>query len=180
MAAALPVIGVVASIGGTLLSASGAMQSAAYQEAAYKSQALQQEAVAKANEAKAQEERAASQREAIRRGKEAAFILSRQQALSAASGGSASDPTVLNLMAGTAQEGNYQAQSAVYEGNTIGRGLEFQAGLDRQGAAISRMQASAAKKAGFINAGSSILGGISSFARYSPTMPTYQTSGTFY
>ena len=180
MAAALPVIGIVASIGGSLLSAQGAMQQAAYQEAAFKAQAQQQEATAKINEQRAQEERATAQREAVRRGKEAAFMLSRQQALSAASGGGSADTSVLNLMAGTKQEGDYQAQSAVYEGETIGKGLEFQADLDRQGAAISRMQGQAAKKAGFIDAAGAILGGISSFARYSPSMPTYQSSGTFY
>jgi len=166
MAAALPVIGIVASIGGTVLSAMGAIQQGRYQEAAMKAQA-------NAQEARAQEERAAAQREAVRRGKEAAFVLSRQQALSAASGGGTADPTVLNLMAGTATEGAYQSQVAVYEGEQRGRGLEYQA-------AISRMQGRAARRAGFIDAASSVLGGISSFARYRPGMPTYQPSGYFY
>lgn len=168
MADPITLIGVAASVGGTVLSALGSIQQGRYQEAALKAQA-------QAQEARAQEERAAAQREAVRRGKEAAFILSRQQALAAASGGGAADSTVLNLMATTAAEGQYQQQVAVYEGEARGRGLEYQAAIDR-------MQANAARKAGFINAGSSVLGGISSFARYygGPSMPQYQPAPSFY
>lgn len=152
MAGALAVIGTIASIGGTVLSAVGAIQQGKYQQATA-------EAQAKAEERRAQEEQAGAQREAIRRGREARYVLSRQLAVSASSGGSASDSTVLNLMANTAREGDYQSQSAVYEGTMRGQGLQYQAGIDR-------MAGQQARTAGYINAGSSILGGIASFAKY--------------
>lgn len=135
-----------------MLSAVGAIQQGKYQEAAANAQA-------KAEERRAQEEQASAQREAIRRNKETKYVLSRQLALSAASGGGAADSTVLNLMATTGAEGQYQGQSAIYEGVTRGQGLTYQAAIDR-------MSGRAAKQAGYINAATSILGGIADFAKY--------------
>jgi multidrug efflux pump subunit AcrA (membrane-fusion protein) len=135
---------------GTGLSAVGAIAGGISQSNAQKAQA-------EAAERQAQEARAASQREAIQRSKEARLVLSRQQALASASGGGATDTTVLDLMGKAASQGAYNTASAIYEGEAQGRGLEDQAG-------IYRMQARQAKLAGFINAGSTILSGVSGFA----------------
>jgi hypothetical protein len=139
-------------------------------------QAAMAEAQAAAAERQASEERAASQREAIQRSKEARLVMSRQQAVAAASGGGATDSTVLNLMGDTASQGWFNQASAVYEGESRGRALEDQA-------AISRWEGKQAKMASFISAGSTVLSGISGLSgtqrgfkkRKMPTMtPTYR------
>lgn len=138
----------VLGIAGTIVSAVGSI-------AAGQAQADAANAQAAAQERRAGEERAAAQRQAAAKAKEARLVMSRQQALAAASGGGAGDPTVMNLMGQVAATGDFNARSALYEGEARGRGLEDQA-------AIERMQAKQAKLAGFINAGSTILGGLSS------------------
>lgn len=134
----------------------------------------QAKAQAQAMEVRAGEERASSQREAIRRSKEAKMVLSRQQAVAAASGGGAADPTVVNLMADVAQEGAYQSGAALYEGETRGRGLEYDAKL-------TRLQGRQALFGGFINGFSSMISGFSNFASYGgsgpPAIPSV-SSGT--
>jgi hypothetical protein len=146
----LAVAGAVAGLGGTLMSA-GAAQ--AQGEAEQQSRMLE----ARAMERKANEDTAASQREGIRRSREASLVASRQQALAAASGGSATDKTVLDLMSGTAEEGAYQSQSALYEGQSRAAGLRSQAD-------ISRFQGDQARRAGRSRANATILSGISNFA----------------
>lgn len=138
------------SVAGTAVSAVGAQR-------AGEAQAQAAEAEARAMERKANEERAASQRQAIRQSREAERVLSRQQAVAAASGGSATDKTVLDIMGDTAAEGQYQTAAALYEGESSGRGLESQA-------EISRFKGREAKRAGRINAFSTTLSGLGSFA----------------
>lgn len=146
----LETIGLIAGGIGSAVSAIGAIATGSAQSAALKAQAA-------AEERQASEERAASQREAIVRAREARLLMSRQQAVAAASGGGATDPTVLQIMGDTAAQGDFNTQSALYEGEARGRSLEDQA-------AINRMQARQAKIAGFISAGSTMLSGISSFS----------------
>jgi hypothetical protein len=128
----------------------------------------QAKAQAKAMEVRAGEERAVSQREAIRRSKEAKMVMSRQQAVAASSGGGAGDPTVVNLMSGVGAEGKYQSGVALYEGETKGRGLEFDAD-------IRRMEGRQALFAGFIGGASSILNGFSNFSQYASSPPPSRT-----
>lgn len=160
MAAIGAVLGAVSSIVGAVgtVAAAGAQSSAL-------------EAQAKDRERQAQEQRAAATRQAIEKEKEQKYTLSALQARSAASGGGATDPTVTRLAAGIAQEGNYQTRGVVYEGEARARTLEAQAAIDRQ-------QARATRIGGYFNAGSSLLGGISAFARYKPrtsyARPTYE------
>lgn len=71
--------------------------------------------------------RASSQRQAIDQRKQAGLAISRAQALAAGSGGGASDPTVTNILGNLAGEGEYNALSSLYEGETEARGLEDQA-----------------------------------------------------
>lgn len=132
-------------IGGTALSAVGQIQAGAQQSAALQAQA-------NARERQANENRAVAQREAAMRRRDAEQVLSRQLAVAAASGGGAADKTVLDIMGDTEAEGEFQAQSALYEGETQGRNLEYQAGIDR-------MEARNARLSSFINAGSTVLSG---------------------
>ena len=138
----------------TVLEAGGKIITGASQSAALKAEAA-------SAERKADEVLAASTRDAAQRRKEADLVLSRQQAVAAASGGMATDTTVLNLMADTAQEGQYQVATSLYEGKAQRAGL-----LDQ--AAIARMQAKQAMLSGFIGAGTTMLNGMSSYSKYRP------------
>lgn len=148
----LETIGLIAGLAGTAVSAVGAIQQGKAQQAAFNAEAA-------AQERRGKEEQAAAQREAIRRRTAAQQVLSRQQAVAAASGGGATDKTVLDIMGGTAAEGKFQADTAIYEGDASAAGR-------RDSAAIARMQGQQARTAGFINAGSTILSGISGYAKY--------------
>jgi len=142
---------------GTIISAAGSVIGGI-------AQSNQLEYQAEVEEMRANEARAVSQREAENKNRETKYVQSRQRALAAASGGGAEDPTVTKLMQDVAAEGDYQARTALYEGETKGRFLEAQAKLDR-------MQARQAMFAGFIDAGSSVISGFSGFDRYKT--PTY-------
>lgn len=146
----LEIIGLIGGLAGTALSAAGAIAEGNFQEA-------MGEAQAKASEREASEQRAASQREAIQRSREARLVLSRQQAVAAASGAGPTDTTIMGLMGEAAAAGQFNTASAIYEGESRGRALE-------DDAALSRFRGKQAKLASFINAGSTVLSGISGFA----------------
>jgi hypothetical protein len=133
---------------GTLLQADAAIQEGAATDklAKFKARQLEQ---------KAGQERAVSQRKAGSVRRQARFAESRALALAAASGGGASDPTIVNIMAGIAGEGEIGAQSALYEGEERARGAEL-------GAKASLYEGAQAKKAGYLKAGATVLSGIGS------------------
>lgn len=147
----LPILKTALLLGGAALGAGGAI-------AEGNSQAASLNAEAAASERRASEEKAAAQRQAIQRRREASVVLSRQQAVAAASGGTATDPTVLDLMGDTAAEGQYQVNTALYEGDTKAAGLLDQASIDRARARQARF-------AGFINAGSTMLNGLGGMSK---------------
>lgn len=161
----MAMLGAVAGLLGTAFSVIGSIRQGEAQEAQYKSQAQW-------DQAKAQEERAAGQAQAANKQREAKLVMSRDLAVAASSGGGAADPTALNVAAGVGAQGEYNAKSALYEGETAGRDYDYQA-------QVYRMQAKQAKLAGFINAGSSILSGISGFAQ-NYGMPTLGSSSNLY
>ena len=117
---------------------------------------------AKQLEQKAGQQRAVSQRKADNARRSARYAESRALALAAASGGGASDPTVVNIMAGIAGEGELAAQSALYEGEEQARGSEMSA-------TASRYEGSQAKRAGYIKAGTSVMSSFSKFGNQSMT-----------
>lgn len=127
-------------------------------------------------EQKAGQERAVSQRKAAGARKRARFAESRALAVAAASGGGASDPTVINIMSGIAGEGEMAAQTALYEGEERARGSEM-------AAEASRYEGASAKKAGKMKAFGTILSGLgksySLTDKYSPG-DAYQPAATYY
>ncbi len=158
MAAVLPIIGLVASAGGTLLSASAAKQQAAEQAAAARTQALQEEKRARA-------EIAAGSREAAAKQREQEILLSNAQATAAASGGGATDPSILDLAGDIGGYGYMQRQ-------TINANAENVASGYRDQATALRTQAKSALRAGKINAFSSILSGVTAAGKnFSDLMP---------
>jgi len=113
-------------------------------------------------EQRAGQERAVAQRRAESARRSSRYAESRALALAAASGGGASDPTVVNIMAGIAGEGEMAAQSALYEGEERARGSEMAAGA-------SRYEGTQAKRASYIKAGTSIMSTFSQFGNQSLT-----------
>lgn len=160
MAAALAIIGPIVSAAGSLVG--GVMAN------------NQAKAQAEAMEIEAGQRRASAQREAEQRRKEANLVLSRQQAVAAASGGGATDSTVLDLMARTGGQGELNAQWAQYQGKEEGRGLENQA-------AMTRAAGRNALFGSFIDAGTSMLSGFSNWQKYkSQKTGTSMPSGAGY
>jgi hypothetical protein len=104
-------LGALVSAGGTIMSGVAAKNAADYE--------------ARQMEIKAAEERAAAGREAEEKRKEARLVMSRQQALAAASGAGAGmdAPTIVKLMTQTAGQGEYGAQTVRYGGESRMTGL---------------------------------------------------------
>jgi hypothetical protein len=75
----------------------------------------------------AAEERAVASRDAQSKNKEGRILLSRQQAVAAASGGGATDPTVLELAGDIGRETSVQRRELMRQGKEKGRNLEYKA-----------------------------------------------------
>lgn len=111
--------------------------------------AIQQERAGKAAQAE-------SQREAIYERKKANYAQSRALALAAASGGGVDNPTVQNLLGDIEEQGDYNVLASLYSGDT-------DAELANLSAAATRREGRAYKRASYLNAGSTLLSGASSF-----------------
>lgn len=140
MAEALPI---ALAVAGTAMSAGGTILGAKNEASALTSEADQLDAQAGVY-------RASSQREAMEQRRQATLTGSRALTLAAASGGGASDPTVMNILANISGEGEYRALTALYDGEEKARSNEFEAGTRRK-------EAKNTKTAGYIKAGSTIL-----------------------
>lgn len=135
----------ILSAGGAAVSAVGAVQGGKAQDAAAQYQAAQLEASGKA-------EQAASQRQAEEDRRQARLMQSRARAVGAASGGGID----LELAGDIEAEGEYRALTSLWEGTEAAKGRRAQA-------EASRFEGNAAKKAGYLKGGATILGGGSSF-----------------
>lgn len=111
---------------------------------------------AQQQEMQGKEELAASQRQADQQRQEAKMVQSRQQALAAASGGGATDPTIVRLMTQTAQQGELNAQTSLFGGENRKRGL-FDSAMG------TRMSGQASMFGSFLGAAGSLASG---FAKY--------------
>lgn len=148
--AALPALAAVATLASAGLSAMGSIQQGRAQQAALNFEAKQ-------HERQAAEERAASQREALEKRHEGDLAMSRQLAVAGASGAGVVTPSILDIYGETAQRGEYNAQTALYGGESRARGQIDQA-------AASRFKGKAAKQGSLYEAGGHILSGIGSAA----------------
>jgi hypothetical protein len=139
-----------AAMAGTALTALGALKEGRQANADASFQAAQLEQ-------NAGQERAASQRQAIEQRRQARLTNSRIQALA---GGGGLDPTVVDLSANIAGEGELRALTALYTGEERARGNEMNA----QGARIAGKNAERASR---VKAISSVLSsGSSMFEKY--------------
>ncbi len=102
---------------------------------------------------------AASERQAFDVDRQAQYITSNAIATAAASGGGASDPTVVNLIARNAGEMAYRKAVTLYNGEDRSRALNMQA--DAREYAGKNAQANSLMVAGsqFFNAGTTVLKG---------------------
>lgn len=154
--AELATIATVVSTGSSILSGLGQMQAGRAANANAKFQAAQLEQ-------QAGQERASAQRLAVAERRRSAIMQSNAQAAAAASGGSATDTTVLNLIGDIAKEGEFNALSALFEGEERARGLQLQS-------ATARMEGKRTQKQGMFSGISTIVGGVTSAAsKYQPS-----------
>lgn len=157
---AMAVAGAVSSVVGGMKAADAAEAQAQRQKQALDFQADQQQQAAG-------QAIAASQRDAEIQRREATLVKSRALALAGASGGAATDPTVVNLIGDIAGQGAYRAGVALYQGEEKARQLNMGASADRYSGEVAletgRNKASAARIQGITGA----LGSASSlFGKY--------------
>ena len=165
----------------TIVGAIGGIQQGRAQKAAARQQeqsaAHQQvlaNAQAQAQEQQAGQERAVAQRGAIEQRRQGKFVSSEAQAIAAASGAGALDPTIVGILGDIETETELRALTALYEGEERARGLEHGAAITRAGGAgelfagraEARLSRSRARRS-FLSTGTTLLeGGSSLFARY--------------
>ncbi len=142
LSAALLLAGTAVSAVGTIAAGQARQRQANFEAAQY--------------EANAKEERAAGQQEGFEIARQKRLALSRNQAVASASGFSSTDASSLDLIGEIESYGSWQEQIANYGGRARANTLEAQA----KG---TRMSGKAAATAAFIDAGSTILGGASTF-----------------
>lgn len=105
---------------------------------------------------------ASSQREAINIDREAELYASRALAVAASSGGGASDPSVVNIIAQGAADSAYRKAVAFYEGQDESRSMLTQADATELGGQIAMGQSRARRTAILVDTASSVYG---SYAR---------------
>lgn len=165
----------ILSAGSALFTAGGSILGGISQKKAYDAQASQLER--QANAERAQASHAAAQKYADQK-----ELMSNQQAIAAASGGDALDPSILDLQADTAGRGFQQRGAIVANGENTARGYEEQAAAAKQSGKSAMVggiigAAGSALKAGaqYLTPSTSVLGAgtTAAFAKYGQgRMPT--------
>jgi hypothetical protein len=164
-------IGPLLSVGGMAMDMAGKSQQADYQEAVARNNAI-------ALQQKANEEAAIGQRAAATESRKSDLVQSRARSLGAASGTAVASPSQLNIEAGIAGQGDYNALSALYEGMSRSRASEHQADLelfkaDRiSDAAGTQQMASLFSGANNLMRGFGKTGGFDALAQQNPGMST--------
>lgn len=156
-------IGAVTSVGGTLLSAKAQMDQADYAKkvAALEAQGLRD---------KANQDAAAGEQAQIQQNRKTELVLSRARSLAASSGTSANSGDVVNTEAQIAGQGNYNALTALYEGQAAARS-------DNQQADIALFRGQQAGAALPYQVGGTLLSGISNFATNRARLRYYSLGG---
>lgn len=145
--------GVGLDVFGRLFSAFGSLQSGSDEKAAADFQAAQ----LRQNAGQAL---ASSQREAITVQQQADLVASRALAVAAASGGGASDPTVVKIMAGIAGEGAYRTAVSLYQGEEKARSLLNQAAAVQYNGELAKAAETKNAIGKFVGAGGAAIRGV--------------------
>jgi hypothetical protein len=115
---------------------------------------------------------AMSERQAFDIGQKGQYLGSRIQALAAGQGGSASDPTVLNLQSRVAGETAYRQAAAIYGGQAKAREMTLAAQAEEwSGKEAAQMGEKAGMSATFASLNTLLKGGQSLFDAYGANMP---------
>lgn len=170
--------GLALQVGGALNARNTAIKAARARKAAAEFEAQQLEQ-------NAGQSIAAAQRQAFETERTGKYVQSRALALAAASGGGASDPTVMNTIAGLASETAYRKSLDLYQGEERARQLRLSAQATRMTGEIGANASIAQGRAAEIQAGSNIASdlsrgyrpaidsGSSMYDRYGRFTPTY-------
>lgn len=110
---------------------------------------------------------AASQRTAAANDLNTQLIASRALAVAAASGASATDPTVVNTIARIKEQGAYKSMLDLYAGEEQQRAMQYQASLDRTSGENAVSDADYAAKVSRYGAAATILSGAGTASLYS-------------
>lgn len=143
--AGLAALAPILSIGGTILTAAGAIQAGNAQQAASNYQAAQLDAAAKT-------ERASAQRAAEEERRQGRLAISRARAVGGASGGGQDIP----LLGQIEEDAELRAQTAMWEGEEAAKGRKMQADA-------ARFEGNQFARSGWFRGGTSILTGGASF-----------------
>lgn len=155
MAVLFPII----QAAGTALTIAGTIQQGRAARAAGEAEAIAAGSRATALRQQAGQERAISQRGAIEERRRGEFVTSRAQALAAASGAGALDPTIVGILGDLETETEFRALTALYEGEQAARGLEFGAEGELFAGEVARRAGRAAQRRSFLKAGGQFLEG---------------------
>lgn len=156
LAAAIPYVGTILGAAGSIRSAKAARKQGRQILALRNEQAVDLER-------QAIEVKAIAQRQAIDDQEKAELLISRAQAVAAASGGSATDQTVLDVMSDIEGEGAYRAAMAMYQGEREAETLRQEAKYTRMGGEISRKESNARASAYEMEAAETIAQGATTF-----------------
>lgn len=119
-------------------------------------------------------DQAAAQRSAWDADRTARYVASEALAQAAASGGGASDPTVLNIVARIKAEGAYRQSLALYQGDARARLANMQADAKQYEGALAERQSDEAAVGNLFGVGTSLLKG---YARDSSMLQRYGANG---
>lgn len=143
------------ALGATALSAHQQIQ--AGKQAAHRA-----DVIARQQEEQAKAEQAAAQQEANGERKKARYLRSRALAVAGASGAGVSDPTINNILAGIDTQGEMNALSTLWSGDTTANGL-------RREASATRAEGRASRRASNMGAFTTVLDGGMDFMEAKPT-----------
>lgn len=180
LAAVVPYIPTILSVIGGAVGIGGALKGAQASNAQAQIAATQSEYQAQQLDQQAGQTRASAQRTAIEQRRQAKIA---QSNLQAKTGGGSTDASILGLTGDIAGEGEYNALSALYEGEERARGLEMQASSARGQAGQYRSSGADALAAGNTKAMTGIFSTASSlYGKYGAGGPTTEDPdrlGTF-
>ncbi len=164
-------MGQILGIAGSAVSAMGTLAGGAAANQAGQAQAGALEFKAQQQEQQGAEARAAGGRQALEKRKEGRFAMSTMIARAAASGGGATDPTVLSIGKQLAGSAEYNALTETYKGENRARGYEDEAMASRMGAQAALAQGKAAQTASYFSAAGTLIGGIGSAFKANAGVP---------
>jgi hypothetical protein len=168
------ILGLVGSVASGAVGMMGANSQAKFMEAQAKNEEQQLKRMSA-------EEKAVASRDAQAKNKETSLLLSRQQAVAAASGAGATDSTVLELAGELSKEGNVQSRELMRQGLEKGQMLEYRGAVGRQ---MAKAQGKMLKASAMGSMIGGVIDGVSgmmssdAFSKYGGGMPTQSDLST--